>query len=483
MKNSTTNLSFLMKELDISGIELAHALNVDASLISKWRNNTRPLTLESTYIDKLADYLLQKDGEKPLRYIFIKELLSNFIENNSSISKKEALKLWLVAKYTDHPAYIMQKYYSSRLMKHAIRKKSLIFQGNSGRREAARDFLDTALEHPKDKNIYISIQEDLSWMLDDEHFLDEWIDKLEALLNAGAKIHIVYWIDRPIQELSIIFNRYLPLYLNKNIKTYFFPKYMMPIHRTSIFLLEKELGLLGMQGSSPTNRYTEIYYNEQTLRYYQWVMNSLIENSKPIYSIINFHNLDDLLEIMTTKNIDKNPTSLLIMKIPGFYSIPEDFFDSLLNLGLFSKKEETILRDLYTKSKFLHNPKRHIYSYKYINKALKQEYIEYDDLNMILKRKVKIPHSFFKEHLRSLLKLQKFDNSIEIGLTKEDISANISVVDESYIVLWDSNKSDIICVFNELNLTSAIYYHYEKVWGNIPSIYKDPCFFQKKLGK
>ena len=171
---------------------------------------------------------------------------------------------------------------------------------------------------------------------------------------------------------------------------------------------------------------------------------------------------------MTTKNIDKNPTSLLIMKIPGFYSIPEDFFDSLLNLGLFSKKEETILRDLYTKSKFLHNPKRHIYSYKYINKALKQEYIEYDDLNMILKRKVKIPHSFFKEHLISLLKLQKFDNSIEIGLTKEDISANISVVDESYIVLWDSNKSDIICVFNEINLTSAIYYHYEKVWGNIP---------------
>lgn len=43
MSTHLTNLSFLMTELDISGVEIAKALNIDPTLVSKWKNNTRPL--------------------------------------------------------------------------------------------------------------------------------------------------------------------------------------------------------------------------------------------------------------------------------------------------------------------------------------------------------------------------------------------------------------------------------------------------------
>jgi hypothetical protein len=43
--------------------------------------------------------------------------------------------------------------------------------------------LETALENPDNKNITITTQEDLSWMTEDEHFLNEWLDSLESLLK------------------------------------------------------------------------------------------------------------------------------------------------------------------------------------------------------------------------------------------------------------------------------------------------------------
>jgi hypothetical protein len=116
-----------MRELNITGAELSKALNVDTSLVSKWKNNSRPLTLNSSYIDSLSDYLLKKDGKNNIRYIFIKELLAGYFKGTPDIGIHEKLKIWLVSKYESSAEINIQKIRSPRLMQHAVKKRSLIF--------------------------------------------------------------------------------------------------------------------------------------------------------------------------------------------------------------------------------------------------------------------------------------------------------------------------------------------------------------------
>ncbi|MDD4343399.1 MAG: hypothetical protein PHH19_03415 [Eubacteriales bacterium] len=463
-----TNLSFLMNELDISGVEIAQALNIDPTLVSKWKNNTRPLKPDSTLLEGLVTYLLKDDENNQQRLSYIKELLTNFSAKYNNNDLKEKLKHWLTSKHCANQAYIMQKFYSTRLNKYAIQKQSLIFMGNTGRREALNDFLNVALEDTNKLNIYITIQEDLSWMIDDEIFLNDWLKKLEMILTKGNKIYVLYWINRPMQELSYIFSKYLPLYLHQNIKPYYFPKYSMPVQRNSIFLIENKMGLLGIQGATPADRYSELYFDEKTLSHYKWVMENLICNSKKMCTHVKQLELN---------NIDKKSLSLVVKNKPSFYSMPEKLFNSLINDNIFSEEESNILNNAYKESQRYNKPKRHIYSLKELNEQIQKPFFYYDDINKLLEREKLIPISYFKKHINSFFETNSDGNKIEeYGFTNEDIPVNVNVVDENYFLIWNYDINSKYCLFNELNLTTAIYFHYEKMWNNIPRIYKESGF-------
>ena len=483
MKNSPTNLSFLMRELNITGAELARALDVDTSLVSKWKSNSRPLTLSSSYIDKLSDYLLRKDGNNNIRYIFIKELLAGYFKSTPDIGIHEKLKIWLVSKYESTAEISMQKIRSPRLMQHATKKRSLIFTGNNGRREAVRDFFETALENPRNKNVTITTQEDLSWMTEDTVFLNEWLTNLESLLKKGATINHIYFIDRTIPDLSFIFVKYLHLYLYDNMKGYFYPKYGTTTIKNTIMLLKDQLGIIGMQGPDYNKRFSELFCDEKSLTHYNWVTQNLITVCKPLYRKIKFSELGQLFSNVQTRNINESSYSLLTMKVPGFYTISEDLFETLIEKGDFSPDEKVNLKQFYLKSRKTYKPKRQIYSAKETRKILNKKYFSYQDINKIVNREVKIPRDFFLKHLIALYMEQKDSPDLEIGFTDEDIPVNIYIIDENFFLIWDGNKNSNYCIFNELNLTSAMYYHYVKVWGNIPSIYKDSNFFKEKLNE
>ncbi len=58
MKGEINRFAFLMNLLGISGKELADAIGVDTSLVSRWRKGERKLTLKGGYVDAIAGYFL-----------------------------------------------------------------------------------------------------------------------------------------------------------------------------------------------------------------------------------------------------------------------------------------------------------------------------------------------------------------------------------------------------------------------------------------
>ena len=64
LEQSQSRLALLMDALNISGKNLASALHVDDSLVSKWKKNHRPLTLNTPYLRPMAEFLLNEEKER-----------------------------------------------------------------------------------------------------------------------------------------------------------------------------------------------------------------------------------------------------------------------------------------------------------------------------------------------------------------------------------------------------------------------------------
>ncbi len=54
-----SNLGFLMEYLNVTGKDIAAFLDIDKSLVSKWKNNQRPLTLHTSHLDNLVNFFLE----------------------------------------------------------------------------------------------------------------------------------------------------------------------------------------------------------------------------------------------------------------------------------------------------------------------------------------------------------------------------------------------------------------------------------------
>lgn len=84
-------LEELLSILNISGIKLAKAINVDPSLVSKWRNGKRVVSSKSNYIELISDYIsksIKNDYQKKELIKFINSLDISLLDEDSSNLQK-----------------------------------------------------------------------------------------------------------------------------------------------------------------------------------------------------------------------------------------------------------------------------------------------------------------------------------------------------------------------------------------------------------
>ena len=92
-----TNFSMLLKTFHITGMEMAEALHVDSSLISKWRTNKRKFRANSQIFEQMIEYVMSLD--KASDYAEVRKLLEEDYPDVNAVSKdrlKLYLKKWLI---------------------------------------------------------------------------------------------------------------------------------------------------------------------------------------------------------------------------------------------------------------------------------------------------------------------------------------------------------------------------------------------------
>lgn len=208
-------LSYIMLITNTSNTELANALNVNQSLISKFKKGARIPSHNSDYIKQICEYLTKKINKS-----------ENKDEIITRLKIKDDLKSGLY-NYFDELSNISPSFKENT---NCIK----LFYGDDGKKNASLNFLINALKYEKNA-LYLYSDENMSWMTKLKNN-EEWSEGLVKLLKSNIKIKIIHSLDRNIFDLFDSVSFWLPLYLSGNIEAYYIPKLRDGITRRSIFV-------------------------------------------------------------------------------------------------------------------------------------------------------------------------------------------------------------------------------------------------------
>ena len=273
-------LNYLMMVTSTTNTELAKELNLNQSVISRFKLGKREPSKKSSYYLDIANFFAHKIYELNLQYKF-----PTFIENDNEKEFANNLYKWLINE---------TEYYANSTFFEAT-DNTCYFYGNKGKREAVILFLES-IKNKLDETLYLYSDENMDWLLD-EAFAKRWNDLLVTLLRNGNRIIIIHSFSRDYSELVNAILKWLPLYLTGSIEPYYIPKLRDSVTKRTLFICNDH-AIISNSVENNTEKMLNIYVsNAQAVSALKEEFNHYLKLSKPFVdkqSLSSFEKETDL---------------------------------------------------------------------------------------------------------------------------------------------------------------------------------------------
>lgn len=242
MRKSRSTFGHIVDSLNIRTTDLAKAILVDASLVSKWKTGARSLTEESSYFDDVVAYLIERaweGGAGPLKTTLLRLFPS------AKVDDERAARLLLRSTLAGTlPAPAAQP--AAPELSEAKSIPAYLFDGTQGLRQALSSLLDLA-ESAREPGEFIFIDTNMfSWRDDDGTFSAEFVNRLLKLLDNDFHATFAVRIYSGQEEFRRFFDSFNSLIFHKNVNWYYVQYYDKPLIGMSIGLLNQSMVTLGL---------------------------------------------------------------------------------------------------------------------------------------------------------------------------------------------------------------------------------------------
>ena len=248
-------MDVVMTLLGVSNATLGRLLNMDPSLISRYRKGTRIPQNDSDFIYQLGDTLWRRikaygrmdeiagfmkapvsEIDKELFIKWLTELGSDSDSGDCAVDLLEVFEAYTgPASFTPVP---IEKLITAEVLKDDRK----IYMGHSGLRSAVIRFLACAV-HYRAPELLLYSDEPMNWLTDDISFTSQWATLMSACIKNGTKIRIIHNVDRDPDEMTAAIKNWLPLYMSGMIEPYVFKK-PSGCRFTHTIFLNPELGCI-----------------------------------------------------------------------------------------------------------------------------------------------------------------------------------------------------------------------------------------------
>ena len=286
------NFNILQKKLNLSNANLGKALGYDSSYISRIKTGSRKPTDIDAFIDEIVNYIVGSyhSNEKIEAVARLLEVGSEDI--NTEEKYKNKLKTWLKTKHSN---------YDELIQNFLIRLDDFKLS----------DFMNEDFSKVKTHTTPIVLSKGKTYYgvkgrkASEEDFKKRYVLAVSMLLKKGLRMNIVHNIDRPLEEMILGLENWLPMYMTGSISPYYFPTQPSNLFCTS----HMTSGSVALSGECMKNNQEKAKFyvttRKEELPYYKAKSRYMLKKAKPLMKIYTADENDKFEEFLRSEDSDK----------------------------------------------------------------------------------------------------------------------------------------------------------------------------------
>ena len=364
---NSQKLDILLRELDINISRIAAFLHYDPSYLSKIRTGKRNPAHQQQFVEKVCEYVIAnyKDEQDRKKVVYLIQCNEDELADSSSYRRK--LREWLNSSMPDGVDYVsafLRKVDSFNLDDYiraihfdSFKVPKVPFQlpvsrhyyGLKEMREGELDFLKHTVLSKSMKPLYICSDMPVEDMAADEDFAKKYMFGLAMVLKKGLHIHIIHDVERPMKDMMLGLENWVPLYMTGQISPY----YLKGVQNRVYSHLHYCSGQVAMTGDCISGHHDLAHYyltsRKEEVSISQKNMEFLLKKAHPLMDIYREERKKEL-HASLLENAGKEGRRRRVLAVPDLGVLPKKLLEEILERNHVVLNEKTVILESYKRS-------------------------------------------------------------------------------------------------------------------------------------
>lgn len=475
----SNNLNSLITSLNINTHEMSKYIVFDASHISRIRYGKARPSNPMEFSNKICSYIFSRyknpedisnlqtiigckksdlSNSKLCNTLFdwltseatpVKSQASEFLYNLDSFNLDDYIK---AIKFDELKVPIIPFY----------KVKTKHYYGLEEMKEGELNFFKATVLSKSKEDIFMCSDMPMEDMAKDVDFGKKWMFAIAMCLKKGHHLNIIHNLDRPLKEMMLGLESWIPIYMTGQISPYYLKDNKNNIYNHFNYVS----GAVALTGECIKGHHDKgMYYlttNKNEIKYYKEKSDLLLKKAKPLMEIYRENNLKEYeLFLRKDENIICDRTRYL-SSLPLF-TISDELLIKILKRNKISTNDiDKIIKYKNNELKYMNNiiKSNKVNDYTYI---IKDDEFKNDTPSLFLNnlfydKKINYTYKEYMEHLKLTKDFSKNENNYEINYIKEKTFKNITIsfLKDNYVIISKSSNPTIHFVIKHPKLIESI---------------------------
>ena len=446
---NSQKLDILLRELDINISRIAAFLHYDPSYLSKIRTGKRNPAHQQQFIEKICEYVASnyEDEQDRKKVTYLIQCNEDEITDSSLYRKK--LREWLSSSKPEDVDYVsgfLRKVDSFNLDDYirvihfdSFKVPKVPFQlpvsrhyyGLKEMREGELDFLKHTVLSKSMKPLYICSDMPVEDMAADKDFAKKYMFGLAMVLKKGLHIHIIHDVERPMKDMMLGLENWVPLYMTGQISPY----YLKGVQNRVYSHLHYCSGQVAMTGDCISGHHDLAHYyltsRKEEVSISQKNMEFLLKKAHPLMDIYRKKNKKELYAALI-ENAGKEGRRRRVLAVPDLGVLPKKLLEEILERNHVSADDKTTIIEYYRRDReCLETVLKHSIVEDEVSEICEEEYGKYPPVLPIaecfLEKDIHLTYEEYLACIKAGREYAKANENYQFNLTKIKGFHNIQI--------------------------------------------------------
>ena len=442
-------LNYLIDELQINVSRMASFLHYDASYISKIRTGKRNPSNPELFLKDVSRYIVSQFADEEGKKIVGAVIGCDCALLKDDKAYLEQLEQWLCSgkiKKQDYISGFLKKMDAFDLDDYirAIHFDTLKvpkvpfllpisrhYYGLKEIREGELDFLKHVVLSKSMEPLYICSDMPVEDMAEDEEFAKKYMFGIAMVLKKGLHIFIIHNVERPMKEMMLGLENWIPMYMTGQISPY----YIKGVQNQVYSHLHYSSGTAAMNGDCISGHHDMAHYylttNKEEAEFYRKNMKFLLKKAAPLMEIYTKEQQEQI-ESFLDEEAKIRGRRHRILAAPPLFAIKEERLHKIMERNPLTKQEKKEILDDYKKEKQrVSRILQHSVLFDEMTEVSKEEYKEHPASlplsGCFLDKDIKLTYDEYRSCISDAENFCEDHRNYEYRMTKTEGFRNISI--------------------------------------------------------